>query len=81
MRMSEIFGSECRRAQDAKRDSQAPFRLALGDSLYMPGFAPLRDSDRVRGGRSPVCPQNRAYGSVHGSSRKAYPPIHIEPIR
>jgi hypothetical protein len=36
--------SECRRAQDVKRDSQSPFRLALGDSLYMPGFAPLRDS-------------------------------------
>ena len=32
-------------------------------------------------GRSPVCPQNRAYGSVHGSSRKAYPPIDAKPMR
>jgi hypothetical protein len=29
------FASECRDAQDAKRDSQSPFRFALGDSLYM----------------------------------------------
>ena len=33
------------------------------------------------GAAAPVCPQNRAYGSVHGSSRKAYPPTHIEPVR
>jgi AraC family transcriptional regulator len=26
---------------------------------------------------APVCPQNRAYGSVHGSSRKAYPLTYI----
>ena len=32
-------------------------------------------------GRSPVCPQNRAYGSVHGSSRKAYPPINVRCVR
>ena len=32
-------------------------------------------------GRSPVCPQNRAYGSVHGSSRKTYPPIDVKPMR
>ncbi len=33
--------SECRRAQDAKRDSESPFRLALDDSLR-PRFTPLR---------------------------------------
>jgi len=33
------------------------------------------------GAAAPVCPQNRAYGSVHGSSRKAYPLIHIKPVR
>ena len=33
---------ECRRAQDAKRDSKSPFRLALDDSLR-PRFTPLRD--------------------------------------
>ncbi|MGB5831725.1 MAG: hypothetical protein WBG92_07015, partial [Thiohalocapsa sp.] len=27
------------------------------------------------------CPQNRAYGSVHGSSRKAYPPLDVKPMR
>ena len=32
-------------------------------------------------GRSPVCPQNRAYGSVHGSSRKAYRPVVGRPMR
>ena len=38
--------------------------------------------DRVRGGqRAPVCPQNRAYGSVHGSSRKIYPVIQPKPVR
>ena len=31
-------------------------------------------------GRSPVCPQNRAYGSVHGSSRKAYRPVVGRPM-
>jgi transposase len=33
------------------------------------------------GAAAPVCPQNRAYGSVHGSSRKAYPLTHIKPVR
>ena len=33
------------------------------------------------GAAAPVCPQNRAYGSVHGSSRKTYPPTHIKPVR
>jgi transcriptional regulator GlxA family with amidase domain len=28
-----------------------------------------------------VCPQNRAYGSVHGSSRKAYPTMELKPVR
>ncbi len=28
-----------------------------------------------------VCPQNRAYGSVHGSSRKPYPLLNIKPMR
>ena len=28
-----------------------------------------------------VCPQNRAYGSVHGSSRKTYPLTQIKPVR
>jgi len=28
-----------------------------------------------------VCPQNRAYGSVHGSSRKTYPLMNIKPVR
>ncbi len=28
-----------------------------------------------------VCPQNRAYGSVHGSSRKTYPLTNIKPVR
>jgi len=28
-----------------------------------------------------VCPQNRAYGSVHGSSRKAYPSMNSKPVR
>jgi hypothetical protein len=32
------------------------------------------------GAAAPVCPQNRAYGSVHGSSRKAYPLTHIKPV-
>jgi HipA-like protein len=27
-----------------------------------------------------VCPQNRAYGSVHGSSRKIDPLIHVKPV-
>jgi Transposase zinc-binding domain len=27
-----------------------------------------------------VCPQNRAYGSVHGSSRKAYPLGNVNPM-
>jgi hypothetical protein len=42
------------------------------------GHALFRSGQR---GRSPVCPQNRAYGSVHGSSRKAYPPIDAKPMR
>jgi len=33
------------------------------------------------GAAAPVYPQNRAYGSVHGSSRKLYPQIHVEPVR
>ena len=33
------------------------------------------------GALAPVCPQNRAYGSVHGSSRQPYPPIHVKPMR
>jgi DNA replication protein DnaC len=33
------------------------------------------------GAAAPVCPQNRAYGSVHGSSRKAYPLTHLKPVR
>jgi hypothetical protein len=39
--------------------------------------------DRIgsEGAAAPVCPQNRAYGSVHGSSRKAYPLTHIKPVR
>ena len=28
-----------------------------------------------------VCPHNRAYGSVHGSSRKTYPLTNIKPVR
>ena len=28
-----------------------------------------------------VCPQNRAYGSVHGSSRKSYPMMKLKPMR
>ncbi len=32
------------------------------------------------GAAAPVCPQNRAYGSVHGSSRKAYPLTHIRTL-
>ena len=37
--------------------------------------------DRVRGSlkKAPVCPQNRAYGSVHGSSCYLYPLIKVEP--
>jgi hypothetical protein len=33
------------------------------------------------GAAASVCPQNRAYGSVHGSSRKAYPLIYLKPMR
>jgi FixJ family two-component response regulator len=33
------------------------------------------------GAAAPVCPQNRAYGSVHGSSRKTYPLTHVKPMR
>jgi len=33
---------------------------------------PRRHKPSGQRGRSPVCPQNRAYGSVHGSSRKAH---------
>ncbi|MCP4486190.1 MAG: hypothetical protein GY820_02555 [Gammaproteobacteria bacterium] len=28
-----------------------------------------------------VCPQNRAYGFVHGSSRKIYPLLKLKPMR
>ena len=50
--------------------------------MPMPGTHEcLQPTDRVRGGRTPVCPQNRAYGSVHGSSRQPYPPIHVKPMR
>lgn len=31
--------------------------------------------------KASVCPQNRAYGSVHGSSCKAYPLRNIKPMR
>ena len=38
-------------------------------------------TDRVRGSPlAPVCPQNRAYGSVHGSSCNFYPLIKTEPM-
>ena len=38
--------------------------------------------DRVRGNCTavPVCPQNRAYGSVHGSSCRLYPPTKTKPM-
>ncbi len=37
--------------------------------------------DRVRESPStPVCPQNRAYGFVHGSSCDFYPLIKIKPM-
>ena len=42
---------------------------------------PEESPDRVRGSRkAPVCPQNRAYGSVHGSSCNTYPLTHIKPM-
>ena len=31
--------------------------------------------------KASVCPQNRAYGSVHGSSRKAHPLRNFKPMR
>jgi hypothetical protein len=31
--------------------------------------------------RAPVCPQNRAYGSIHGSSCHIYPLTNIKPMR
>jgi hypothetical protein len=33
------------------------------------------------GAAAPVCPQYRAYGSVHGSSRKPYPMMKLKPVR
>ena len=33
------------------------------------------------GAEAPVCPQNRAYGSVHGSSCKPYPLLDWKPVR
>jgi hypothetical protein len=50
-------------------------------------FAPNKaiDGDRSIGSEeakmASVCPQNRAYGSVHGSSRKPYPLTKIKPVR
>ncbi len=51
--------------------------VAPGATARADGSAPLSGQR----GRSPVCPQNRAYGSVHGSSRKAYPPFDVKPMR
>jgi hypothetical protein len=45
--------------------------------------AEVLDIDLIgsEGAAAPVCLQNRAYGSVHGSSRKAYPLIYLKPKR
>jgi len=44
-------------------------------------FATFTGAIGSEGAAAPVCPQNRAYGSVHGSSRKAYPLTHLKPVR
>lgn len=41
----------------------------------------LRCAHRVRGGCASVCPQNGAYGSVHGSSRLTVPLRNLQPMR
>jgi hypothetical protein len=54
-------------------------RLRRDVKIFMP--CQLKN-DRVGGEpQPPVRPQNRAYGSVHGSSRKPYPLTHIQPMR
>ena len=40
----------------------------------------ISTASRVRGVVNSVCPQNRAYGSVHGSSWKINPTIHVKPM-
>jgi hypothetical protein len=52
-----------------------PFPLLLAARRTLP------EAIGSEGAAAPVCPQNRAYGSVHGSSRKAYPLTHIKPVR
>ena len=49
------------------------------DFYHASGY--IKDAYRVRGDSiAAVCPQNRAYGSVHGSSWKINPPIHVKPM-
>jgi hypothetical protein len=53
--------------------------------MPMPGThnALQRMAESVSGQRepaAPVCPQNRAYGSVHGSSRKTDPLRNLKPM-
>ncbi len=69
-----------------------PNRVTLSNLLHNPAYAGAyaygrrptdpRRKHRVRGGQvASVCPQNRAYGPVHGSSRKAYPLTNVKPVR
>ena len=54
--------------------------LSAAQVLAVPvtAFEPAIGSE---GAAAPVCPQNRAYGSVHGSSRKTYPLRNLKPMR
>lgn len=45
------------------------------------GVPPKKNGIGSEGAEAPVCPQNRAYGSVHGSSHKAYPLTQLKPVR
>jgi hypothetical protein len=80
--------ADSRRAVTSRLDrtaTRAAALLSLPSQATSPHDAPPRPwwAERLSGqrGRSPVCPQNRAYGSVHGSSRKAYRPVVGSPMR
>ncbi len=50
----------------------------LENAKEMSNIAPVIGSEEAE---ASVCPQNRAYGSVHGSSRKTNPLRNVKPVR